>query len=181
MRRVPRIGLLLLTGIVFGAEALMAQRGFGVSPAPRAAFAATSRSFGGYGGYYGGYGGLGFPYFAAPIAYQPPNYWWVSPYASEDPRQGGYNPSAGYEWDSIGALILTTYPAKARVTLDGIFVGTSDRLGPFQLPAGEHTLRLTAEGFEPSENIVKVEQPGPLFLDVQLQRSSVVPKPGPHP
>ena len=175
MRRALRNGLLLLAGIIFGAQASMAQRAFGFAGAPRAVY---SPSF--FGGY-GGYGGFGLPFFAGPVGYQPPNYWWVSPYASEDPRQEGYNPYAGYEWDSVGALILTTSPAKARVTLDGVFVGTSDRLGPFQLPAGEHTLRVAAEGFEPSENIVKVTQPGPLFLDVQLQRSSVVPKPAPHP
>ena len=177
MGRVLRNGLLLLAGIVLGAEALMAQRVMGVPHAPGFVYSPALPFFGGY----GGYGGFGGPFYGASYAYQPPNYWWVSPYSTEDPRQAGYNPSAGYEWDSVGTLILTTYPARTRVTLDGIFVGTSDRLGPFQLPAGEHTLHFTAEGFEPSENIVHVEQPGPLFLDVQLQRPGAKAKPGPRP
>lgn len=175
MRRVLRNGFLLLAVMVLGAPAVMAQRFHG---ALRTAGAiAPSFSFSaGYGG------GFGFPFFGAPYyGYQPPNYWWVSAYPIEDPRQAGYNPSAGYEWDSVGALILTAYPANARVTLNGTFVGTADHLGPFQLPAGQHTIRLTAQGFEPSEHIVNVERPGPLFLDAHLQRVRVAAKPGPQP
>lgn len=167
MRRVLLGGILLLTVIVLGADAAMAQRH------QAAAAPAFSISYGGYGGY-------GLPFFSAPLySYQPPNYWWVSSYPIEDPRQAGYNPSSGYEWESVGALILKTYPANARVTLNGIFVGTADHLGPFQLPAGQHTIRLTAEGFESSDHIVNVERPGPLFLDVHLQRRSTPPKPAP--
>jgi len=172
MRRVRRNGLLLLAAMVLGAQALLAQRAMGV---PRASRAVYSPAF------FGGYGGIGLPYFAPIYSYQPPNYWWVSPYPSADPRQDAYNPSAGYEWDSVGTLILTTFPANARVTLDGTFVGTSDKLGPFQLPTGDHTVHVIAEGFEPIDNIVKVDQPGPLFLDVHLQRvgSRGIPKPAP--
>jgi len=175
MRRVRRNALLLLTAMVLGAQALMAQRAMGV---PRASGAGYSSAF--FGGY-GGYGGFGLPYFAPIYSYQPPNYWWVSPYPSADPRQDAYNPSAGYEWDSVGTLILTTFPANARVTLDGTFVGASDKLGPVQLPSGNHTVHVIAEGFEPIDNIVKVDQPGPLFLDVHLQRagSRGIAKPGP--
>ena len=168
MRRVLRCLFLVLTVMVLCTDAGMAQRmrasgamapSYSVSPA---------------------YGGYGLPFFAAPFyGYQPPNYWWVSSYPIEDPRQAGYNPSAGYEWESVGALILKTYPANARVTLNGIFVGTADHLGPFQLPAGQHTIRLTAEGFESSDHIVNVERAGPLFLDVHLERKGTAPKPGP--
>jgi len=182
MSRTVRIGLLLLVGGLLGSEALLAQRTMGVRSSP-AAFS-YSPYFGGYGPFGGG-GGYGFPHFGypsygAPYAYLP-NYWWVSPYPIADPRQDGYNPSAGYEWDSVGTLILTTSPAKSRVTLDGVFVGTSDKLGPFQLPAGEHTLHLAADGYEPSDTIVKVEQPGPLMVDVELKPLSVRAKPAPQP
>ena len=174
MCRVLRKGILLLAVVALGAHMVMAQRSHGAfravahASAPAAPVSSIS-------------GGYDFPYFAAPsYGYQPPNYWWVSKYPSEDSRQAGYNPSGGYEWESVGALILTTYPANARVTLNGIFVGTADHLGPFQLPAGQHTFRLAAEGFEPSDHIVNVEKPGPLFLDVHLQRSHVAAKPGPQ-
>jgi hypothetical protein len=174
MRLILRNGFLLLAVVFLGAEAVMAQRFRGAFGAAGGTFAPTFASS-------PVYGGFGFPFFAAPYyGYQLPNYWWVSPYPLDDTRQPGYNPSAGYEWDSVGALILTTYPANARVTLNGIFVGTANDLGPFQLPPGQHTIRLTAEGFEPSEHIVNVEQPGPLFLDVHLQRSRVEAKPGPQ-
>jgi len=171
MRRVLRNGFLLLACMVLGAQALLGQRAVGL---PRATGALYSP------GFFGGYGGFELPFFAPIYAYQPPNYWWVSPYPTADPRQEAYNPSAGYDWDSVGTLILTTSPANARVTLDGTFVGTCDRLGPFQLPAGEYTLRVTAEGFEPADEIVKVDQPGPLLLDVQLQRPSERGEPTPR-
>ena len=119
----------------------------------------------GGGGWYGGYGSY-FSY-GSPLTYLP-NYWWVSPYPSENPCQAGCNPNAGYEWDSVGTLILDTNPPKARVTLDGIFAGTTDKLGPFQLPVGEHTLHLEAPGFETSDIIVKFDQPGVQNLNVEL-------------
>jgi hypothetical protein len=93
----------------------------------------------------------------------------VSPYSIEDPRQDGYNPNAGYEWDSVGTLLLTTFPANARVTLDGTCVGTADKLGPFQLPAGEHTLRVEAAGYEPSDTVVRFDKPGVQELDIELK------------
>ena len=66
-------------------------------------------------------------------------------------------------------MLLETYPKKARVVLDGLYVGTSDSLGPFQLPVGEHTLRVEAAGFEPSETVLKVEQPVLQQLEVRLK------------
>jgi hypothetical protein len=140
--------------------------------------------FGGYGGF-GGFGGYGFPYsgyplYGAPYSYLP-NYWWVSPYPIADPRQEGYNPSAGYEWDSVGTMILTTSPPQTRVTLDGVFVGTSDKLGPFQLPAGEHTLHLAANGYESSDTIVKIERSGPVIVDIMLKHLRPGTEPVPQP
>src|SRR5574337_127421 len=174
MCRVLRIVAWLLLAALLASPALFAQRGLSDAP-PTPVVVWNAPFFGGYGGFggfgpFGGFGGYGFSHFGypippAPFTYAPP-YWWVGPYSLADPRQDGYNPSAGYEWDSVGALILTVLPARARVTLDGVFVGTADRLGPFQLPAGQHTLRVEASGYEPSDTVVKVEQPGPLFLDI---------------
>ncbi len=134
-------------------------------------------SFEGYGGYFS-------PFFEVPSlppAYPYlPNYWWVSMYPIADPRQEGYNPSSGYPWESVTALLLVTYPAKARITLDGIFVGTSDSLGPTQLPIGEHTLRVEASGYEPSETVLKIEQPTLQQLEIRLTPTRPSTKPGPR-
>jgi len=132
----------------------------------------------GRGGAYGGYGLS--PSYSSPLAV-PPKYWWVSPYPSENPCQAGCNPNSGYEWDSVGALILDTNPPKARVTLDGIYAGTTDRLGPFQLPVGQHILHIEAAGFEPSDVIVKFDQPGVQNLNVELKRLTASAKPAPQP
>jgi hypothetical protein len=80
----------------------------------------------------------------------------------------------------VGALILDTNPPDARVTLDGIYAGTTDKLGPFQLPVGEHTLHIEAAGFEPSDIIVKFDQPGVQSLNVKLKRLTVSAKPAPR-
>ena len=165
MRRVVRLWLLLLAATILSSSALFAQKFAGIRPATAANGPSVLRL-----GAYGGYQTPSFPSPTfAPGSANAPNYWWVSPYPLGEPRQDGYNPSAGYEWDSVEALILTSFPANARVTLNGVFVGTSDKLGPFQLPTGEYTFRLAAEGYEPSEIIVKVEQPGLKELDVRLR------------
>jgi hypothetical protein len=128
---------------------------------------------------YGGYGGFGFyrGYFSpfmelpmiAPATPYLPKYWWAEPYPTVDPRQAGYNPNSGYPKEDVTTLLLETYPKKARVVLDGLFVGTSDSLGPFQLPMGEHTLRVEAAGFEPSVTVLQVEQPALQQLDIRLK------------
>jgi hypothetical protein len=87
---------------------------------------------------------------------------------SETP-QVGYNPDAGYQWDSVGALLLTTFPLKAQVTLDGTCVGTADKLGPFQLPVGAYTLRVEAVGYQPSITVVSFDEPGVRELDIKLK------------
>ena len=132
------------------------------------------------GGWSGGYGGVGF-YGSnpSPLAV-PPRYWWVSPYPSENPCQAGCNPNAGYEWDSVGTLILNTNPPQARVTLNNIYAGTTDKLGPFQLPVGEYTLHIEAAGYEPSDIVVKFDQPGVQSLNVELKRLTVSAKPAPR-
>jgi hypothetical protein len=109
-----------------------------------------------------------------------PNYWWVGPYPTADPRQSGYNPAIGYRWDEVTALILDTYPKNARITLDGVTIGRTSELGPIQLPFGEHSLRVEAVGYEPSETVLKVERPILQQLEVRLQQVSHAPKPGPQ-
>jgi hypothetical protein len=81
----------------------------------------------------------------------------------------------------VGTLILDTNPPNARVTLDGIPAGTTDRLGPFQLPVGEHTLHIEAAGFEPSDIVVKFDRPGVQSLNVELKLLEVSAKPAPRP
>jgi len=140
------------------------------------------------GGAYGGFAGharfgyLSFPLFAAwwePQTYLP-NYWWVSPYPIADPRQDGYNPASGYEWSSVGALILNTTPPQARVTLNGIYASTADKLGPFQLPVGAYTFHIEATGYQPVDVVVRFEKPGVQSLDLVLKRLSTPTKPAPR-
>ena len=131
----------------------------------------------GSGGWYGGYGF--YPSNSSPLDV-PPQYWWVSPYPSQNPCQAGCNPDAGYDWDTVGTLILDTNPPKARITLNGIYAGTTDKLGPFQLPVGEYTLHIEAAGFEPADIIVKFDQPGVQSLNVELKRLTASAKPAPH-
>ncbi len=130
-------------------------------------------SSGGFGPY-GFYGGYYSPFidFAPTRTTDPylPKYWWVERYPSSDPRQAGYNPNSGYPPEEVTTLLLVTFPAKARVVLDGLFVGTSDNLGPIQLPVGVHTLRVEALGFEPSSTVLNVEHPTLQQLEVRLTR-----------
>jgi hypothetical protein len=174
--------LLLTLILLLTAAPTFAQRGSGHG-SPRAS---SSYRSGGYSGGFAGNGGYGFGGYSdysalgAPQTYLP-NYWWVSPYPLADPRQDGYNPSAGYEWDSVGTLILNTNPPQARVTLDGIYAGTTDKLGPFQLPVGEHTLHIEAPGYEPTDVVVKFDKPGVQTLDLGLKRLTASAKPAPRP
>jgi hypothetical protein len=130
--------------------------------------------FGGGGfGHFGYYGGhytpfVSVPTFGSTYPYLP-KYWWVERYPSADPRQTGYNPNSGYPKEEVTTLLLVTFPVKSRVILDGLYVGTSDNLGPIQLPIGVHILRVEALGFEPSETVLNVEQPTLQQLEVRLK------------
>lgn len=122
--------------------------------------------FGYYGGYYTPF--VNVPAFSNTYPYLP-KYWWVERYPSADPRQAGYNPNSGYPKEEVTTLLLVAYPVKSRVILDGLYVGTSDNLGPIQLPVGVHVLRVEALGFEPSETVLKVEQPTLQQLEIRLK------------
>ncbi len=133
---------------------------------------------------FGWYGGYASPFLYLPSLSPPhpiaPNYWWTGMYPIADPRQDGYNPSSGYPQGTVTTLLLETFPKNGGVTLDGIFIGTSDYLGPIQLPAGEHSLRVEAPGYEPSEIILKIEQPVLQQLEVRLNPVASSAKPGPR-
>jgi hypothetical protein len=134
-----------------------------------------------YGGYYPAFGSVLIgPNISSPLDV-PPQGWWASPYPSQNPCQAACNPNAGYEWDSVGTLILETNPPTAKVVLDGIPAGTTDKLGPFQLPVGEHTLHIEYPGFEPTDVIVKFDRPGVQNLNIDLKRTTAFAKPAPRP
>ena len=183
LRTIPILSTLMFAAVLAAGSTLLRaeERGrnfISERPAP-----AVSHRYN-YGGYvqpyffgsYGFYGGYYSPFVSVPSlppAYPYlPNYWWVSPYPLADPRQSGYNPASGYARDSVTTLILETQPAKSRVILDGIYVGTSNYLGPIQLPVGEHILRVESAGFEPSETVLNIEQPVLQQLTVKLKRTA---------
>ncbi len=154
--------------------------GFVIRPAPRVAC-----SFGPFVPYaYFPIGDYATPYsYGQPYAqsHEPlSNYWWTGPYPPTDPRQEGYNPSGGYPTGTVLTLILETSPAKSRVILNGVFVGTADSLAPIQLPFGDHMLRVEAPNYEPSETLLRVERATVQTLQVRLtplpQRSASKPK-----
>ncbi len=188
MGRIIRTFALLLVGILLGSVTLLGQfQTASPTTASRVFFNGPGfgfsnnffiPSFDFFPGYYSPYQAGGF-YNPTPYPYLP-NHWWVSQYPIADPRQEGYNPSAGYPKESVATLLLDTYPAKSRIVLDGIFVGTTDSLGPTQLPVGEHTLRVEAPGYEPSETILKVEQPVLEQLEIRLTPATHAAKPAPR-
>jgi len=118
------------------------------------------------------------PSLPPPYPYMP-KYWWTGSYSTADPRQSGYNPSAGYRWEDVTTLILGTFPKTASVLLDGNAIGSSEDLGPIQLPFGEHTLRVEAPGYEPSETVMKVETPSLQHVQVNLKQAGSTPAPRP--
>ena len=125
-----------------------------------------------------GYYGYSSPFVSVPSLSPPypymPKYWWTGAYSTADPRQSGYNPSSGYNWQQVTTLIVTTSPAKADVTLDGSPIGSADDLGPIQLPLGDHTLRVEAPGYEPSETEINVQTPSVQRLQINLKSSQPV-------
>lgn len=201
MIRVSRfhlIILMILTMMVAGSVAVFGQQvSFARGAAAPTGYGAGQGSalganFGNYGSvatryFYPGFGGFGgflppfYASFALPPAYPYlPNYWWVSMYNIADPRQEGYNPSSGYPRESVTTLLLDTQPSRARIILDGTFVGRSDYLGPIQLPFGEHSLRVEANGYESSETVLKVEQAIVQQLEIRLSPARPSDRPGPH-
>jgi hypothetical protein len=140
-------------------------------------FFPSFNNFGWFGGYYSPF--INVPTIP-PARPDLPKYWWVEMYPSADPRQAGYNPASGYAKEEVTTLLLVTHPVKTRIILDGIYVGTADYLGPIQLPLGEHTLRVEAFGYEPSETVISVEQPVLQQLEIHLKPLAPRAKPEPQ-
>lgn len=174
---MARRELLVLTIAAFALVSLAAPKSV-LGGTPRIGFRAAHVSYGGYGGGFGGYGyggGFYFPGFGGYLpqpagSYLPPG-WWAGQSSGDDPRQAGYNPSAGYSWDTVTALLLSTNPKDAGVTLDGTYIGTANYLGPIQLPMGKHTIKIEAPGYEPSETTLDVEKPAVQKLSILLGRA----------
>ncbi|MEZ4401972.1 MAG: PEGA domain-containing protein [Kofleriaceae bacterium] len=57
----------------------------------------------------------------------------------------------------VGVLTLVIEPEATQVTLNGDVIGTSPLPDPLFLPAGDYTLGMTADGFQPLEETVTVE------------------------
>jgi PEGA domain len=182
MRRATSVfgSVLLLAALCAGgltpADAAGSGRAFAAA-ASYVRFNATPvvRSYG-----YPSFGNYGYssPFVSVP-SLSPPypymrKYWWTGSYPEADPRQAGYNPSAGYNWQEVTTLILATSPAKADVTLDGSAIGSADDLGPIQLPMGDHTLRVEAPGYEPSETKISVRTPSVQRMQINLKSSQPV-------
>lgn len=167
---VPVMGL--LASAPASAAAPGSQGHFGSAPSPAARFSGGGvvQPFFSPFGFFGGFGSpfVNLPSLPPPYPYMP-NYWWTGPYPTADPRQSGYNPASGYRWEDVTALILDTYPKKARITLDGVAIGQTTELGPIQLPMGEHSLRVEAAGYETSETLLKVEKPVLQLLEIRLE------------
>ncbi len=175
--KVPMLavaGCLALIGVLASVPARAQQHWGGGARAYSRGYVGHARPVHYSGGYTGGYSYVNFaPGYSqsvatAPYAYMP-KYWWVGSYPTADPRQVGYNPHGGYAWNQVTTLMLSTYPTDSRVTLDGIMVGEADELGPIELPLGEHTLRVEAPGYAPSETVIKVETPTLQQLAVNLK------------
>lgn len=178
---MSRINAIAIKAAFFGA-ALSMSAGVIFAAGPRPSMgvmhpSVVSRGFGGFAqpNFYPSYG-FGFyrPFLippSTPVAPRPymPNGWWASPYPSQDPRQAGYNPRAGYRWEDVTTLILGTYPKKAEITLDGTPIGSAEDLGPIQLPYGDHTLRVEAAGYEPSETVLKVNTSSVRRMQINLK------------
>lgn len=74
----------------------------------------------------------------------------------------------GIEAQHVGQLVLSTSEVGARVTLDGVELGTSP-LGPLVVDTGKHRLRVEKEGFVPLEQEFSVApgQPTDISLDLK--------------
>lgn len=169
------LGLSASAALVFAAGPA---RPAGHGPAARAGLGPVARfdRGPGYGYGFGYYTPFLIPPSAPPAVSYLPKYWWTGYYDTEDPRQAGYNPNAGYRWEDVTTLILGTFPKKAEVTLDGSPIGSACDLGPIQLPPGDHTLRVEAPGFEPSETVLKAEASSVRRLQINLKATAAATK-----
>lgn len=175
-----RTFLTITSILVSSAVCVAGQRGASISRAVGASSSAGAFVSYGWGGY-GGFAPFSGGYYAPPAGSYLPAGWWTGYNGNTDPRGPTYNPNAGYAWESATTVLLETLPTKARVVLDGIFIGLADSLGPMQLPSGQHTLRVEAAGYESSDTVLKVGEPTLQQLTVKLTEVRHGSKPAPHP
>ena len=102
---------------------------------------------------YGGYGGYG---------------WWGGyPYPAYAPAYGSYAPTVGWADTDIS-------PGKARVYLDGEYVGTADDFDGFPsyltLEPGRHTIAFGMEGYKSISRSVNVHAGQVLSFDAKMQK-----------
>jgi hypothetical protein len=79
-----------------------------------------------------------------------------------------------------GTLVLHVAPFGALVVVDGRPAGTAP-LAPLTLPAGRHTLQVTAEGREPAERTLDVPGGETTQLTLELRVATAAPPPEPEP
>jgi hypothetical protein len=149
----------------------------------------------GYGGYGRGYGYYGYPYYRhwwwGPYSY--PYYWWYWGWGY--PYWGYPAPrrvilTAG-DARAPGVVLTQIRPKKATVAVDGQVVGQArDYNGKWDqlfVPAGDHTMRFSREGYMDLELYVRVESGRTIVIDEELRkgegldpRSTRAPDPPPE-
>jgi len=71
--------------------------------------------------------------------------------------------------DSVTELVVTTQPAGARVTVNGIGWGTAPVTVRY-LPSGVKRIRVSKEGYATEERLVRLAEGQPRTLDIRLRR-----------
>jgi cytoskeletal protein RodZ len=70
--------------------------------------------------------------------------------------------------DSVAELVVTTDPAGARVTVNGIAWGVSP-VTIRHLPPGDKRIRVTKEGYDAQERVLRLDQGRQRALDISLE------------
>jgi transcriptional regulator with XRE-family HTH domain len=70
--------------------------------------------------------------------------------------------------DSVTELVVTTEPAGARVTVNGIAWGVSPVTIP-RLPPGDKRIRVTKEGYDSQERVLRLDEGQRRALDIPLE------------
>jgi cytoskeletal protein RodZ len=69
---------------------------------------------------------------------------------------------------AVTEIVITTQPAGARVTVNGIAWGVSP-VTIHHLPPGDKRIRVTKEGFAAQERVLRLDQGRPQALDISLE------------
>jgi len=90
----------------------------------------------------------------------------VAPQVAADPTQAAVPVPAR----SVTALVVTTEPAGARVTVNGIGWGSSPATIQYLAP-GQKRIRVSKEGYVAVERVLQVDEGRRLTLDIRLERA----------